>query len=446
MGVSFITLRVCTAHASPRRRIDGPLRKANADKLIAQLKDQCAAHEASAGFPEAERYVEKDAALIFPAVLTHHLAKLHMVNFRAHAPPIRRARARASQMTPSNVSSRYTTTSWRRSRPTERSQGRHQAQRIGPWCASAGRESAGGHAPAAPAAAARRPALHRGRRRHRAGGVGGESVPPVRDPAQVHGREDGDARGAAGDQGGEPAALGRARPAALPPVRCRLIQRGAADRGAAAHARRGAIPVPSPDAPSVRVRRAAAQGGEGRRACPVSTRSSRIEGVTFPDELGVARATVRSGLVDFGSLAEMFIPGPTSSTTARRPVSSASRSRAASARATTAGGSHSSASCRPSPRASSSCRSAISSPSSIAPAHPEFQGTRSIIEGFETSSCSRSSGRLTRGDQYCKVATGHAYVEHRARPSRRRAASWRPTRRRRRTRPPLSPRRASAGA
>lgn len=426
MGVSFITLRVCIAWRHTRLLGDESTDQAtvfNADKLIAQLKDQCAAHEASAGFPEAERYVEKDAALIFPAVLTHHLAKLHMVNFsRARVvDQVRNAQGITDDAVERFVAI-YDDVMASIKAGQERARKADTKRSVSaPGAPPPGAESAGGHAPAAPAAAASPPLpftvvddgieLEESEgnqfhlcvilRKYTAAKMAmraGRRVTKVENQLLWDAlgllrslRYDVDSFNAALPTAGEP-------PRTRDEVRylCYRLMRQASAFG-------------------VRLPKA----GEGTASVPgLDALIAHIEGVTFPDELGVARATVRSGLVDFGSLAEMFIPGSDlvdhGASTGLFGVALACRIRA----------------CYYSRGKSlfgvvstffAACEFVVSvgDKFAVVESHqpiPEFQGTRSITEGFESFIVLSEAlkARLTaRGDQYCKVATGHAYVEHR---------------------------------
>ena len=142
-----------------------------------------------------------------------------------------------------------------------------------------------------------------------------------------------------------------------------------------------------------------------------------VETRLFPEELAVARSTVRGGLVDFCSLAELFTPGTDlvdhGAATGLFGVPLACRVRA----------------CYYSKGKSlfgvvttfyAACEFVVSVGDRFAviESHqilPEFQGTRPTAEGLEhfiTLSPELKARLQRRGERYCAVATGHAYVEH----------------------------------
>ena len=142
-----------------------------------------------------------------------------------------------------------------------------------------------------------------------------------------------------------------------------------------------------------------------------------IETSVYADELSVARATIKSGVVDFASLAELFTPGSElvdhGAATGLFGVPMAVRVRA----------------CYYSRGKSlfgvvstffAACEFAVSVGDryAIVESHqpiPEFQGTRSITEGMEhwiTLSPELKESLTRRGALYCRVGTGHTLIEH----------------------------------
>jgi len=144
---------------------------------------------------------------------------------------------------------------------------------------------------------------------------------------------------------------------------------------------------------------------------------AHVETSTSADALETARATVRGGLVDFASLSELFTPGKDlvdhGAATGLYGVPMAVRVRACYyGRGKSLFGVVSTF--------FAACEFVVSVGDryAVVESHqmiPEFQGTRSTTEGLDgwIKLDERLKQQLARrGELYCRVSTGHAFVEH----------------------------------